>query len=148
MAFFSLAQGGGGCQRKQKKSIDQRAPQIGYEGFKSLWPLAMKNYLVTGGPLSLVESYNNKHLLVDCAVSAEKYSYCSSDVRTKRLIITLLCDRHMKRKVCGLNWQETLTSLNTGKYCPENKQSNFRIRGPRRRISHGHKIINYKIENS
>ena len=49
----------GKCQRKQKKSIDQRAPQIGYEGIKSLRSLAMKNYLVTGGLLSLVESYNN-----------------------------------------------------------------------------------------
>ena len=47
------------CQRKQKKSIDQRAPQIGYEGIKSLRSLAMKNYLVTGGLLSLVQSYNN-----------------------------------------------------------------------------------------
>ena len=51
--------GGNGCQQKQKKSIDQRAPQIGYEGIKSLRSLAMKNYLVTGGLLSLVESYNN-----------------------------------------------------------------------------------------
>ena len=50
---------GGRCQRKQKKSIDQRAPQIGYEGIKSLLSLALKNYLVTGGSLSLVESYNN-----------------------------------------------------------------------------------------
>ena len=48
-----------GCQQKQKKSIDQRAPQIGYEGIKSLQPPAMKNYLVTEGLLSLVESYNN-----------------------------------------------------------------------------------------
>ena len=48
----------GRCQRKQKKSIDQRAPQIGYEGIKRLRSLAMKNYLVTGGLLSLVESYN------------------------------------------------------------------------------------------
>ena len=47
------------CQQKQKKSIDQRAPQIGYERIKSLRSLAMKNYLVTGGLLSLVESYNN-----------------------------------------------------------------------------------------
>ena len=44
---------------KQKKSIDQRIPQIGYEGIKSLWSLAMKNYLVTRGLLSSVESYNN-----------------------------------------------------------------------------------------
>ena len=51
--------GGNGCQQKQKKSIDQRAPQIGYEGIKNLWSLAMKNYLVTGGLLSLVESSNN-----------------------------------------------------------------------------------------
>ena len=58
MAFLSLARGNG-CQQKQKKSIDQRAPQIGYEGIKSLRSLAMKNYLVTGGLLSLVESYNN-----------------------------------------------------------------------------------------
>ena len=58
MAFFSLARGNG-CQQKQKKLIDQRAPQIGYEGIKSLRSLAMKNYLVTGGLLSLVESYNN-----------------------------------------------------------------------------------------
>ena len=50
--------GGDGCQQKQKKSIDQRAPQIGYEGIKSLRSLAMKNYLVTGGLLSLIESYN------------------------------------------------------------------------------------------
>ena len=50
---------GGRCQRKQKKSIDQRALQIGYEGIKSLRSLAMKNYLVTGGLLSLVESYND-----------------------------------------------------------------------------------------
>ena len=60
---------GGGCQQKQKKSIDQRAPQIGYEGIKSLWSLAMKSYLVTGGLLSLVESYNNKHLLVFLATN-------------------------------------------------------------------------------
>ena len=63
VAFFSLAPGGGGggrCQRKQKKSIDQRAPQIGYEGIKNLRSLAMKNYLVTGGLLSLVESSNNR----------------------------------------------------------------------------------------
>ena len=51
--------GGGECQRKQKKLIDQRAPQIGYEGIKSLRSLAMKNYLVTGGLLYLVESCNN-----------------------------------------------------------------------------------------
>ena len=51
--------GGNGCQQKQKKSIDQRAPQIGYEGIKSLRSLAMKDYLVTRGLLSLVESYNN-----------------------------------------------------------------------------------------
>ena len=44
---------------KTKKSVDQRVPQIGYEGIKSLRSLAMKNYLVTGGLLSLVESYNN-----------------------------------------------------------------------------------------
>ena len=50
--------GEGGCQRKQKKLIDQKVPQIGYEGIKSLRSLAMKNYLVTGGLLSLVESYN------------------------------------------------------------------------------------------
>ena len=50
--------GGNECQQKQKKSIDQRAPQMGYEGIKSLRSLAMKNYLVTGGLLSLVESYN------------------------------------------------------------------------------------------
>ena len=59
VAFFSLAEVGG-CQQKQKKSIDQRAPQILYEGIKSLRSLAMKNYLVTGGLLSLVESYDNK----------------------------------------------------------------------------------------
>ena len=40
-------------------SIDQRAPQIGYEGIKSLRSLDMKNYLVTRGLSSLVESYNN-----------------------------------------------------------------------------------------
>ena len=56
---------GGRCQRKQKKSIDQRAPQIGYEGIKSLRSLAMKNSLVTGGLLSLVESYNNKSYTVN-----------------------------------------------------------------------------------
>ena len=28
-------EGGCGCQQKQKKSFDQRAPQIGYEGIKS-----------------------------------------------------------------------------------------------------------------
>ena len=52
--------GGGGqqCQRKQKKSIDQRALQIGYEGIKSLRSLDMKNYLVTEGLSSLVESHN------------------------------------------------------------------------------------------
>ena len=61
MAFLSLARGGDGCQQKQKKSIDQRAPQIGYEGIKSLRSLAMKNYLVTGGLLSLVESSNKLH---------------------------------------------------------------------------------------
>ena len=62
MVFLSLARGGGegnGCQQKQKKSIDQRVPQIGYEEINSLLSLAMKNYLVTGGLLSLVESYNN-----------------------------------------------------------------------------------------
>ena len=65
IAFFSLADvdgGGGGCQRKQKKSIDQRAPQIGYEGIKSLRSLDMRNYLVTGGLSSLVESCNNLKL--------------------------------------------------------------------------------------
>ena len=46
-------------KRKQKKSIDQRAPQIGYEGIKSFQSLDMKNYLVTGGLLSLVKSCNN-----------------------------------------------------------------------------------------
>ena len=51
--------GGGGVAAKTNKSIDQRAPQIGYEGIKSLRSLAMKNYLVTGGLLSLVESYND-----------------------------------------------------------------------------------------
>ena len=64
MVFLSLARGGGGegggrGQHKQKKSVDHRAPQIGYEAIKSLRSLAMKNYLVTGGTLSLVESYNN-----------------------------------------------------------------------------------------
>ena len=44
---------------KTKEIIDQRAPQIEYKGIKSLRSLAMKNYLVTGGLLSLVESYNN-----------------------------------------------------------------------------------------
>ena len=53
-----------GCQRKQKKSIDQRAPQIGYEGIKSFRSLAMKNYLVTGRLLSLVESYNNSQYVI------------------------------------------------------------------------------------
>ena len=43
----------------KKTPIDQRAPKIGYEGIKSLRSLDMKNYLVTGGLLSLVESYNN-----------------------------------------------------------------------------------------
>ena len=52
-----------GCQRKQKKSIDQRALQIGYEGIKSFRSLDMKNYLVTGGPLSLVESYDEESYL-------------------------------------------------------------------------------------
>ena len=47
VAFFSLARGK--VSAKQKKSIDQRTPQIGYEGIKSLRSLAMKNYLVTGG---------------------------------------------------------------------------------------------------
>ena len=51
---------GGGYQRKRKKSINQRSPQIGYEGIKSLQSLAMKNYLVTRGLLSLVESCNNR----------------------------------------------------------------------------------------
>ena len=55
---FLLARGGR-CQREEKKSVDQRAPQIGYERIKSLWSLAMINYLVTGGLLSLVESYND-----------------------------------------------------------------------------------------
>ena len=49
---------------KQKKPIDQRAPQIGYERIKSLRSLAMKNYLVTGGLLSLVETYNNLFYLI------------------------------------------------------------------------------------
>ena len=49
--------------RGAKKSVDQRAPQIGYEGIKSLRSLAMKNYLVTRGLLSLVESYNNKNYI-------------------------------------------------------------------------------------
>ena len=73
MAFFSLAQGGGGGQRKQQKSIDQRALEIGYEGIKSLWSLAMKNYLVTGGLLSLVESYNNEyyHIVISCLLSVD-----------------------------------------------------------------------------
>ena len=60
MAFFSLTNvDKGRCQRKQMKSIDQIALQIGYEGIKSLRPLIMKNYLVTGGLSSLVESCNN-----------------------------------------------------------------------------------------
>ena len=63
MAFFSLSHGDG-CQRKQNKSVDQRAPQIGYEGIKSLWSLDMKNYLVTGGLLSLIESNNNVYYLL------------------------------------------------------------------------------------
>ena len=58
MAFLADVDGGR-CQRKQKKSIDQRAPQIWYEGTKSLRSLDMKNYLVTGGLSSLVESSNN-----------------------------------------------------------------------------------------
>ena len=49
---------GRGCQRKKKKLTDQRGPQKGYEGIKSLWSLSMKTYLVAGGLLSLVESYN------------------------------------------------------------------------------------------
>ena len=63
VAFFSLARGGGaeGVSENKRKSIDQRAPQIEYEGIKSLRSLAMKNYLVTGGLLSLVESYNNAY---------------------------------------------------------------------------------------
>ena len=44
---------------KTKKSIDQRAPQMGYEGIKCLQSLAINNYLVTRELLSLVESYNN-----------------------------------------------------------------------------------------
>ena len=83
MAFLSLARGGGGgggkgCQQKQKKSIDQTAPQIGYEGIKSLRSLAMKNYLVTGGLLSLVESYNNPAYTFDC----QKYDI--TDILTAR----------------------------------------------------------------
>ena len=54
-----LLTGREGCQQKQKKSIDQRAAQIGYEGIKSLRSIAMKNYLATGGLLSFVELYNN-----------------------------------------------------------------------------------------
>ena len=38
----------------------------------------------------------------------------------------------------GPNWQENDGSLNTGKYCPSNIHSDFRISGPRPRISHGH----------
>ena len=34
---------GNECQRKQKKSIDKRAQQIGYERMKSLQSLAIKN---------------------------------------------------------------------------------------------------------
>ena len=51
-------QTGGWYQQKGKKSVDQRAPQIEYEGIKSLRSLDMKNCLVTGGLSSLVESDN------------------------------------------------------------------------------------------
>ena len=58
-------QTGGGCQGKQKRSIDQRALQIGYEGIKNLQSLdIMKNYLRTEELLSLVESYNNGFYLL------------------------------------------------------------------------------------
>ena len=46
---------------KTEEIIDQRAPQIGYEGIKSLQSLDAKNYLVAGGVSSLVESSNNGH---------------------------------------------------------------------------------------
>ena len=44
-------------------------------------------------------------------------------------------------KFVDLKGKETLTGSNTGKYCPRNGQSDFRISGLRHRISHGHTII-------
>ena len=88
VALFSLARGGGGwggrCQRKQKKSIDQRAPQIGYEGIKSLQLLAMKNYLVTGGLLSLVESLI---IIFNMAVTLEILPIFSTHAALKYCVI-------------------------------------------------------------
>ena len=53
-------------------------------------------------------------------------------------------DNNIKHKVCGLNWQGNATGSKTGKYCPGNGPSGFRIRDPRRRISHG-RIIDQLI---
>ena len=53
------------------------------------------------------------------------------------LIRALLYDSDMKHKVCKMNWQgNTRTGSNAGKYCLGNNQSDFRISGPIRGISH------------
>ena len=71
------------CQQKQKKSIDQRAPQIEYEGIKNLRSLAMKNYLVTGGLLSLVESYNNFYYTLHAYLSLNDLASRGKNIRNE-----------------------------------------------------------------
>ena len=47
----------------------------------------------------------------------------------------------MKREVWRLNWQGNADQFEYEKYYPGNNQLDFRISGPRGRISHGHIIM-------
>ena len=75
---------------KTRKSIDQRAPQIGYEGIKSLRSLDTKNYLVTGGLLSLVESYNNQIYHVFSMKTSDKLH--NFFILWRKYIFPVVCD--------------------------------------------------------
>ena len=64
------------CQKKQKKSNDQKSAVIRYYLVKELRSLYMKYYLVTRGLSSFAKPYNNYHYSFMDALSL--FKLCSA----------------------------------------------------------------------
>ena len=101
--------------------------------------------------------HSQKHLLINCAFSVENIRTAALKVRigrseihtrsleyqnviqhwqSNRLLRAFYMTATSSAKFVDCIGKEMLTDPNTGKYCPGNNLSDFRISGPKHRISH------------